>query len=174
MNKMKKQSKAQKLNKEFQELSLSIGNFIRYWGFRRVHGAIWTQLYLSRGPLSCTQLVKNLKLSKALISPALEELCGYKLIEQVPSSNDKMKYYQAVSNVRDVVKSILKAREKMMLDEINKHFSKFLGKNSKNAVLDHARIQNMQEMILSANMMLEYILSENEVFNFPNQDEGSR
>ena len=169
---MKKQSKAQKMNKEFQTLSLSIGNFIRYWGFRRVHGAIWTQLYLSRDPLSCTQLVKNLKLSKALISPALEELCEYHLIEQVTSSNDKMKNYRAVSNVREVVISILKAREKMMLDKINKHFSKFLGKNSKNALFDQGRIQNMQEMILSANMMLEFIMSENELFKFPTQDEG--
>jgi len=167
---MKNQSKAQKVNKEFQELSFSIGNFIRYWGFRRVHGAIWAQLYLSRVPLSCTQLVKNLSLSKALISPALEELCGHKLIEQVASANDKTKNYQAVSNVSAVFKSILKAREKIMLGEINKHFSNFLNKNSQNVLLDQARIQNMQEMIISANFMLDLLMSENELLQFPTRD----
>ena len=167
MNNMKNQSKAQQMNKEFQALSLSIGNFIRYWGFRRVHGAIWTQLYFSRVPLSCTQLVKNLSLSKALISPALEELCGHKLIEQVSSSNDKTKNYQAVSNVSDVIKNMVKGREKMMLGEITKHFSSFRNKNSQNPLLNQARIQHMEDMILWANFMLEWFLSENDLLPFP-------
>jgi len=167
---MKSQTKAPKVNQEFQKLSLSIGNFIRYWGFRRVHGAIWAQLYLSRAPLSCTELVKNLGLSKALISPALEELCGHKLIEQVFSANEKTKNYQAVSNVSSVIKNILKTREKKMLEEINNHFSNFMDKNLKNDLLNQARIQHMQDMILSANFMLELILSENEVLKFPTKD----
>ena len=76
-----------------QKLSLSIGNFIRYWGFRRIHGAIWTQVFLSKTPLSCTDLTERLGLSKALISPALEELCHYHLIQVVASPNDKTKLY---------------------------------------------------------------------------------
>jgi DNA-binding transcriptional regulator GbsR (MarR family) len=167
---MKSKEKLPKINKELQELSLSIGDFIRYWGFRRIHGAIWTQLYLSQFPLSCSQLVKNLGLSKALISPALEELCHYKLIEEVPSHNDKTKIYQAASNVNDVIKKILKTREKIMMKEITHHFSKFLDKTSQNDLLDQNRIQNLQEMIMSANLLLELIVSQNDILQFPSEE----
>ena len=98
MNNMKSKDqnkdRATTSQKNLQKLSLSIGNFIRYWGFRRIHGAIWTQLYLSKTPLSCTDLTSRLGLSKALISPALDELCKFKLIFEAPAPNEKTKIYQ--------------------------------------------------------------------------------
>ncbi len=161
-----------KINSELQALSSSIGHFIHYWGFRRIHGAIWTQLYLYKTPLNCTQLAKNLDLSKALISPALQELCDHQLIEEVPSQNEKTKFYRAASNIGDVVKNILKTREQQMLNQINNNFLKFVDKSSQNEFLNQERVQKLQEMILSANLLLELIMSQNEILQFPNSHEN--
>jgi DNA-binding transcriptional regulator GbsR (MarR family) len=167
---MKTQTKSSVTNNELRTLSISIGNFIHYWGFRRIHGAIWTQVYLSKAPLNCTQLAENLALSKALVSPALQELCEHKLIEEVSTANEKTKFYQAASNVSEVVKNILKTREHKMLNEINNNFSDFVDKNNNNESLDQERVQSLQEMILSANLLLELVLSQNEILQFPSDD----
>lgn len=154
-------------SKELQRLSLSVGDFIRYWGFRRIHGAIWTQVYLSKTPLSCTDLTIKLGLSKALISPALEELCDYKLIEEAESPNDKTKVYQAKTNINEVIKQVLKSREKKMLKQISENFTAFKKAESKNAEHDPVRVETLEEMIFSANMMLDLMLGQEDIMKLP-------
>ena len=113
-------------SKEFEKalraVSLSVGDFIRYWGFRRIHGAIWTQLYVSSTPLSGTELARRLKVSKALVSPALSELEKHKLIRQSEAPNDKTILYEACDDVNAVIKHVLKTREKPLLSEIDRRF----------------------------------------------------
>lgn len=167
MNNMKSKEKSHKPSKELQKLSLSVGNFIRYWGFRRIHGAIWTQLYLSKTPLNCTELTKNLGLSKALISPALEELCRFKLILEVASTNEKTKVYQAVDNINEVIRHVLKTREKKMLKQITEDFSSFKMKKTDQMQLDDSRVESLETMIQSANLMLEIMLSQSDLMSFP-------
>lgn len=140
---------------------------MRYWGFRRVHGAIWAQLYLSRSPLSCTDLVNRLGLSKALISPALEELLFYKVIEESPSPNGKTRLYVAASDINEAIQRVLKTRESAMLKQITKDFSAFELAASKDENVDLERVQSMGGMILSANLMLEILLSQKDVLNLP-------
>lgn len=140
---------------------------MRYWGFRRVHGAIWAQLYLSRSPLSCTDLVNRLGLSKALISPALEELLFYRVIEESPSPNGKTRLYVAVSDVNEAIQRVLKSRESTMLNQITKDFSTFEAVAAKDEGVDPQRVQSMGGMILSANLMLEILLSQKDLMNLP-------
>lgn len=172
MNNMKSKENRAKPDKSLQTLSLSVGNFIRYWGFRRIHGAVWTQLYLSKTPLSCADLTLNLGLSKALISPALDELCKYKLIFEAPAPNEKTKLYEASENINDVIRHVLKTRELKMLKQISKDFSSFNKSASKSENLREDRVQSLQSMILSANMMLEIMLAQEDLtglpFNFEN------
>ncbi|MEY4615053.1 MAG: hypothetical protein RJB66_13 [Pseudomonadota bacterium] len=164
---MKKTSKAHLGGKNLQKLSLSVGNFIRYWGFRRIHGAIWTQLYLSNEPLSCTDLTARLGLSKALISPALEELCEYRLIREAPAPNEKTKLYEAVSNINEVIHDILKTRESKMLKQIASDFSSFHQVEAKSEIFNQKRVNELQEMIGSANLMLELMLAQEDLMKLP-------
>ena len=60
--------------RNLQQLSTRIGHFIRYWGFRKIHGEIWSIVYLAKVPLSGIEISRILKVSKALVSPALKEL----------------------------------------------------------------------------------------------------
>lgn len=155
--------------KSLQKLSLSVGNFIHYWGFRRVHGAIWTQLYLSQTPLSCTDLTHLLDFSKALISPALDELCYYKLIHEVPGPNEKTKLYCAEENINAVIQHILRTREAKMLKQISKDFANFQADPNSSKIWNKTRIDNLGEMILSANLMLEVLLSQKDIMKLPEE-----
>lgn len=150
-----------------QKLSLSIGDFIRYWGFRRIHGAIWAQLYLSKSPLSCTDLTRKLDLSKALISPALDELCQYKLIAEAPAPNDKVKVYQANADINSVIKHVLEVREQKMLQEITQDFSNFDKEESKGESYDPQRVRKLEEMIFAANLMLQMMLAQDDLMQLP-------
>ena len=158
---------AKNLQKNLQILSLSIGNFIRYWGFRRIHGAIWTQLYLSKTALSCTDLTTRLGLSKALISPALDELCKYKLIYEAPAPNDKTKIYKTAENINEVIQHVLKARESKMLNQIAEDFSTFSDSSGKSELIDSKKVKSLGDMIISANVMLEIMLNQKDILNMP-------
>ncbi len=159
--------KSKAKNVPLQKLSLSIGNFIRYWGFRRIHGAIWTQVYLSKTPVSCTDLTDCLSLSKALISPALEELCRHRLIHVVPSTNEKTKLYAPAENINEVIRDVLKNREAKMLQQIAKDFSAVDSSQNQNSVIDAQKLKALGEMILSANLMLEILVAQKDLLNMP-------
>lgn len=167
MNNMKSKQKTSKSGQSLQKLSLSIGNFIRYWGFRRIHGAIWTQLYLSKTPLSCTDLTQKLGLSKALISPALDELCHHKLIHEAPAPNDKTKVYQAAEDINEVIRHVLKTREAKMLKQITQDFSSFKKQEDHDEDLHQEHLESLEEMILSANLMLEIMLDQKDLMKLP-------
>jgi len=102
----------------YRELAQSVGHFIRYWGFRQIHGEIWTLVYLARSPLSGAELVELLGVSKALISPAITQLESEGLIRQIESENAKTKRYVAVDNVDEVIRQVLKRRELPMLSNV--------------------------------------------------------
>ncbi len=168
---MKRKEQNLKSQKNLQKLSLSIGHFIRYWGFRRIHGAIWTQLYLSNDSLSCTDLTKRLGVSKALISPALDELCNYKLIHEAPAPNDKTKVYRASENISEVIQHVLKTRESKMLAQITKDFSDFSQSNPEKEDCNSKRIETLGEMIHSANLMLGLMLVQKNILDLPGEFE---
>ena len=164
---MKSKPKKSKTSNQLKKLSLSIGDFIRYWGFRRVHGAIWAQLYLSKSPLSCTDLTINLGLSKALISPALDELCQYKLIFEAPAPNDKVRVYSAEQDVNEVIRQILKTRELKILKQIARDFSDLKQKDSDGGEVNLERLDRLEEMIFSANVTLEVIIDQKDLLKLP-------
>lgn len=154
MNNMKKQDI--KVLKGFAGL---VGDFIRYWGFRRIHGEIWAVTFLTKEPLSGTDLMKILGVSKALISPALKELEDEGLIVAAQSENSKVKRYQAVEDVSEVIKGVLDRREKVLVERIGSEFSKVKG-----LPLDQERIQKVEEMVQFAQTGLSLFLGQEKFF----------
>jgi len=152
-----------------KHLSSGIGDFIRYWGFRRVHGEIWTQVYLSEVPLSCTDLVERLELSKALISPAIEELVDFGLLLDAPSPNSKTKLYQANEDVNKVIQDVLRRRELPMLKKISYDFDALKKSNLSDAQISSRRLESLGEMILSAQLMLQIMIAQEDLMNLPKE-----
>ncbi len=139
-----------------------IGDFIRYWGFRKIHGEIWTVVYLSKSPVSATELIKILKVSKALMSPALRELEDEGLIFQTDSENSKTKRYAAVDDVYKVIKSVLDRREKPLIEKIvaaqGRLGDELSHPDSASAqTLNKLRYQNLKRMTEVAQMSLAMI-----------------
>lgn len=116
MNYMKKQQQHDLT--ALSDMADLVGDFIRYWGFRKIHGELWTVIYLSKQPLSGSELVEILQVSKALVSPALKELEAEGLIFQTDSENSKTKRYSAAEDVFKVIKNVLDRREKPMIQQI--------------------------------------------------------
>lgn len=103
---------------EMQDLAEQIGEFIHYWGFKRVHGRIWTHLYVAQKPLDAADLVRQLKISKALVSISLRELLEYEVIEEVGKSPRGTHLYRTNPDILKVILSVLRQREKRILSRI--------------------------------------------------------
>jgi DNA-binding transcriptional regulator GbsR (MarR family) len=101
------------------ELAHAVGNFMKYWGFKSIHGRIWCLLYLSSIPRDAQYFIDNLKVSKGLVSLAIKDLLLHKVIckiEMNPPSG--FQHYQASPKVLDVILDVLKTRELLMLENV--------------------------------------------------------
>jgi DNA-binding transcriptional regulator GbsR (MarR family) len=103
---------------EMEDLAEQIGEFIHYWGFKRVHGRIWTNLYLAKKPLDAADLVRQMKISKALVSISLRELLEYEVIEEVGKSPKGTHLYRTNPDILKVILSVLRQREKRIIARI--------------------------------------------------------
>ncbi len=104
---------------ELQELSEQIGEFIHYWGFKRVHGRIWTQLFLAEKPLDSADLVRTMKISKALVSISVRELLEYEVITEAGKSDKGTNLYSVNPDILQVILNVLRGREKRLLSRID-------------------------------------------------------
>lgn len=157
MNYMEKQYEKAK-----RELAVAVGDFIYYWGFRKIHGQIWLQIFLAEKPLSGSELAKRLKVSKALVSPALKELIAHQLITVSKSKQDsREKLYRANSDFIEVIKNVLQKRELPMLERVQKKYEKL---TSLQNALEHTQNEQMKQlgdMISQAQLCLNVLLQIN-------------
>ena len=141
---------------EIFQLADRVGQFIEYWGFKKIHGKIWTLLYLSQDPLSATELCKRLGVSKTLLSFSVAELLKYKVIEEDSKGPKRTVYYRANADVTSVILNVLRGRESVMLAEIEAAHS--LVKRAPRGGdfrIQASRMAEMQAMIAGARTALE-------------------
>jgi len=143
-------------------LAEQIGHFIEYWGFKKIHGQIWTHLYLSPTPLSAQELISRLKVSKALVSLSMKDLLRYQLILQTEESlNKKNKFYLANPEVFSVIRGVLQNREHQMLTRIAAEFKcleEFLYHGSHSALIDRSKLNLLGNMVKGASSALQNII----------------
>ncbi len=92
----------------------SIGNFIAWWGFKAIHGRVWTLLALRGEAMSQAEIGRTLSVSRALVSGAIKDLMSYRLVRSVGSGRTAP--YEAVMDVWPVISDVLREREWMMLE----------------------------------------------------------
>ena len=157
---------SKKIPPELESLSEQIGEFIQYWGFKRIHGRIWTHLFLSEEPLDATELRVRLKVSKALISMSIGDLLEYEVVEEMGKSERGTLLYRANPNVTDVVLNVLRRRERKMIAQIEAAFKllRDLRKEDKLALkIDSRQVKTMGEMIEGAEATLDALISMDSV-----------
>lgn len=147
---------------EQEQLANYIGEFIHYWGFKRIHGQIWCHIYLSKKPLSAVDLIKRLKVSKASISLALSDLVQYEVIQLGKKDERSYQTYIANPAVMDVIINILRTREKKLLAEVKMAFSMLNELDSdekESSYVDKDRLELMGKMISVAQKSLNSMIA---------------
>ena len=92
----------------------TVGAFIAWWGFKAIHGRVWTLLALRGRPVSQAEVARTLGVSRALVSSAVSELSGYGLVRPVGTSRHAP--WEAVMDVWPVISDVLRSREWMMIE----------------------------------------------------------
>jgi DNA-binding transcriptional regulator GbsR (MarR family) len=148
---------------ELDDLAEQVGDFIQYWGFKKVHGRIWTHLFVSDHPLDAGDLCKRLKISKALVSMSIADLLEYEVIQEVGKGEQGTLQYCANPDVTRVIFNVLRRRERKLMASIESAHQ-LLEKSANldqtgNQGLDSARIHYMGEMISTAKAALETLIA---------------
>ena len=146
---------------ELDDLASEVGEFICYWGFKKIHGRIWTHVYLSDLPLDAGQLMQRLKVSKALISLSVNDLLKYEVIRESGKSARGTQTYTSNPDVLDVILNVLRRRERKMLakaETSHRMLSSLNEESLKRAKLHGERLVGMGRMIHQAQNALNSLL----------------
>jgi DNA-binding transcriptional regulator GbsR (MarR family) len=92
----------------------AVGDFIEYWGFKAIHGRIWTLLALRREPLSQVEIAEFLNVSRSLVSGAVAELTKLGLVQSL--SDHRNAPYEAVVDIWPTISDVLRGREWMLIE----------------------------------------------------------
>lgn len=107
------------LTKEHVDIANSIGDFIRYWGFKRIHGRIWAYVFLAPEPIDAGILIERLNVSKSLISMSLQDLKDFGVIEEAGKSDRGTIVYRSNDKILPIITRILGFREYSILQQID-------------------------------------------------------
>jgi DNA-binding transcriptional regulator GbsR (MarR family) len=147
---------------EVDYLADLIGEFIEYWGFKRLHGKIWLNLYLNQHPLDAASLMKRLSVSKALISISIKDLLEYSVIKEEGLSPEGTRLYSANPDLNDVINHVLRQREKVLMGKIQAAFTQ-LKEMSPNQLtyssLEQTRIKELDRFIKNGEKSLNTIMA---------------
>lgn len=92
----------------------AVGAFIEYWGFKSIHGRVWTLLALRARPMAQAEIAVTLGVSRSLISGAVSELVGHGLVRAVGDHRNAP--YEAVMDFWPTIADVLRGREWMLLE----------------------------------------------------------
>jgi len=104
----------ERLHRRILQVCDVTGEFIEYWGFKSIHGRIWTLLALRREPMNQIDIGETLGVSRSLISTAMSQLVDYGLVR--PVSDHRLAPYEASVDVWPTIAEVLRGREWMMLE----------------------------------------------------------
>lgn len=100
---------------ELDAFTTQLSELAHNWGFKRIHGRIWAQLFLSQRPLDAADLIQQLDISKALVSISMRELLDIKAVVDVGRSDRGTHLYRANEDLNAITLAVLKKREQEML-----------------------------------------------------------
>ncbi len=131
---------------------------MEYWGFKSVHGKIWTAVFLSKEPVDANFMISQLQLSKAAISLGVKDLLTYDVIREVPKRGPSTQKYISNPDLMEVIFNVLRQRERKMLQAVVQS-AKALGEKSlDDSPLSSQKNLQIRKMSEHAQMLLESML----------------
>lgn len=95
-----------------------MGDMIEFWGFKRVHGRVWTLLFLSSSPLSAARIGSELQLSTGSVSMALNEMEHWGFAHRISGRGHRQHLYAAETNLWKMLVRVVTMRELHQLDRL--------------------------------------------------------
>jgi len=92
------------------------GRIAQFWGFPKALGGIYGAVFLSAQPVSLDDLVTDVGVTKGAISTHVRSLESMQLIVRETKLGDRKDYYIAEADLWQVVKNVLRQREKPEFD----------------------------------------------------------
>lgn len=89
-----------------------LGRLARFFGFNEVMGRLYGTLLLSPEPLSLDHLTDELEISKGSVSMNMRDLERWGMAKEVWVRGERKKYYQAESDLWQVIRNVLNSRER--------------------------------------------------------------
>ena len=151
------------MNKQYEllHLSKSIGLFIEYWGFKEIHGKIWTYIYLKDRPVSSKELKEVFGISKALLSPSIKELKKYDVIREAGKGEFGAELFTSNPSVFDAIINVLREREKVIISKIKSDLNNLktcTEVQKKEMEISSKRLKNLNELVNTGQKALNGII----------------
>ncbi len=148
-----------RLSPPVKRLIRSVGQFIDYWGFMRLQGEMWALVFISRQPLTASDVAKLLGVSKASVSLAMKELVEYEVIYQPGDSKRRNLPLIANEDLTQVIIGVLRLREKQLIQQTIASFDSISSKKNVGLDLDETRLTKMRELMSQADGLLNTLIS---------------
>lgn len=148
-----------KISPELEHFSSLVGDFIEYWGFKKVHGRVWALLFVSGKPMDAAEIAKALDLSAGLTSMTLNTLVDYGVIEvgslERRGGKKSVRLYEALADPVPAVLGVLRVREARLLATIAA--SQELAERQAPTDVDPERIHYLKGFIACGQWALEQV-----------------
>jgi len=141
----------------------AVGAFIETWGFRSIHGRVWTLLALRSSPMAQTEIAEHLGVSRSMVSLAVNELVHYGLVR--PLSDHRNAPYEARLDVWPTITDVIRGREWMLIERARIAFEAALDEAEQATVegrpvpYDTQRLRLLLRMTEFAQVTLRAVLS---------------
>lgn len=161
-NERRKSALDERLERRVLTVCDRAGAFIEWWGFKAIHGRVWTLLALHHGPIPQSKIAQTLGVSRALVSQAMAELLEFGLVRAVGDHRNAP--YEATVDVWPTISDILRTREWMLLESARVALESALSEaQSQQAageavVFDAEKMQMLIRMTESAQAILNMIV----------------
>jgi HTH-type transcriptional regulator, glycine betaine synthesis regulator len=141
-----------------------IGLIMEFWGFKRVHGRVWTTLFLAQGPLSAAEIRERLGVSVGATSMALGELRRWGAVHEARRPGARCTHYEPETNIWRLVARVLQDREKRLLEETLEVFASAIRElNAEGATGAARRVEKLAWLTRLARGMLDMLTSRGEL-----------
>ncbi len=154
-----------------------LGRLARYFGFSDVMGRLFGTLLLSPEAMSLDDLASRLEISKGSVSMNMRALERWGMAKEVWMRGERKKYYQAESDLWQVVRNVLGSREQrevqLALETLRTSVQKLQTADDELTPEDRElaryyleQIANLQSFFQIAQLALQTVVGKNDSLDF--------
>ena len=153
-----------------RDVSISVGHFIEYWGFKSIHGQIWAYIFLAADPVPANKLREDLRISKGLLSMSLNELKDYNVIYSAGKGKYGVELLAANPDILEGIITVLRSREKSLIGKVEQNLKdlKNLSYNEIEQIgIDPEKIKKLSKLVFLGKKMIDGFIKLDQISLMP-------